>query len=70
MLQQFFRLTAYHKNFLACCTKADSNITQWKGLENDHISSLSLKLSLKLGLLVNQFNNTTPENCNDPEKIA
>ena len=39
-------------------------------LENDHNSSLSLKPSLNLGLLVNQFNNATPENNNDPEKIS
>ena len=33
------------------------------------ISSLSLKPSSNLELLVNQFNNATPENNNDPEKI-
>ena len=38
--------------------------------ENDNNSSLSLKPSSKLELLVNQFNNATPENGNDPEKIA
>ena len=48
----------------------DSNITQWKDLENDHDSSLLLKPSSNLELLVNQFNNATPENGNDPEKIA
>ena len=36
--------------------------SQWK----DHSSSLSLKLSSN----VNQFNNATPENGNDPEKPA
>ena len=36
----------------------------------DHNSSLSLKSSSNLELLVNQFNNATPENGNDPEKIA
>ena len=41
---------------------------QWKGLENDHDSSLLLKPS-NLELLVNQFNNVTPENSNDPKKI-
>ena len=40
-----------------------------KDLENDHASSLSLKLFSNLGLLVNQFNNTTPENSNDHQKI-
>ena len=41
---------------------------QWKGLGNDHDSSLSLKPS-NLELLVNQFNNVTPENSNDPENF-
>ena len=50
--------------------KTDSNITQWKDLENDHNSSLSLKPSSNLELLVNQFNNATPESSNDPEKIS
>ena len=36
---------------------------------NDHNSSLSLKPS-NLELLVNQFNNTTPEDSNDPEKVC
>ena len=40
-----------------------------KELENDHNSSLSLKPS-NLELLVNQFNNATPKNSNDPEKIS
>ena len=57
-------------NFLACCTNTNSNIKQWKDLENDHDSSLLLKPSSNLELLVNQFNNATPENGNDPEKIA
>ena len=57
------------KNFLASYTNTDSNIIQWKDLENDHDSSLLLKPS-NLELLVNQFNNATPENGNDPEKIA
>ena len=51
----------------------DSNITQWKDLENGHNSSLWLKPSSKLELLVNQFNNSnnsTPENGNDLEKIS
>ena len=59
-----FNSLSSNKNFLACCTNTDSNITQWKDLENDHDSSLLLKLS-NLGFLVNQFNNATPENGND-----
>ena len=43
---------------------------QWKDIENDHDSLLLLKPSSNLELLVNQFNNATPENGNDPEKIA
>ena len=54
------------KNFLTCCKDTDNNITQW----TDHDSSLSLKPSSNLELLVNQFNNATPENCNGPEKIS
>ena len=48
----------------------NSNITQWKDLENDNDSSLLLKPSSNLELLVNQFNNATPENGNDPQKIV
>ena len=48
----------------------DGNITKWKDLENDHDSSLLLKPSSNLEILVNQFNNATPENDNDPEKIS
>ena len=71
-----FNSLSSNKKFLACCTSTDNNIIQWKDLENDHASSLSLKpLSFNgyhyhLKLLVNQFNNTTPENSNDPEKIS
>ena len=39
-------------------------------LENDHNSSLSLKPSSNLGLLVNRFNNATPGNNNDPGKVC
>ena len=67
-----FNSLSSNKNFLSCCTNTDSSITHtlWKDLENDHNSSLSLKPSSKSELLVNQFNNATPENDNDPEKIA
>ena len=65
-----FNFLSSSKNFLACCTTTDSNITQLKDLESDHDSSLLLKPSANLGLLVNQFNNATPENGNDPEKIT
>ena len=65
-----FNSLSSNKSFLACCTKTDSNITQCKNLENDHDSSLLLKPSSNLKLLVNQFNSATPENGNDPEKIT
>ena len=65
-----FNSLSSKKNFLACCTNTDSNITQWKDLENDHNKSLSLKTSSNLGLLVHQFNNVTLENSNDSEKIC
>ena len=56
---QSFLLTPYlvaNKNFLACCTNTHNNTAQWIDLENDNISSLSLKPS-NLELLVNQFIN-------------
>ena len=48
----------------------DNNSTHWLYLENDYNSSLSLKPSSNLQLLVNHFNNATPENSNDPEKVC
>ena len=39
-------------------------------LKNDHNSSLLLKPSSNVELLVNQFKNATLENNNDPEKIS
>ena len=63
-----FNSLSSNKNFLHCCTNTDNNSTHWIDLENDHNSSLSLKPSSNLELLVNQFNNATPENSNDPEK--
>ena len=63
-----FQFHISNKNFLAC-TNTDSNISQSRDLENYHDSSILLKPS-NLELLVNQFNNATPENGNDPEKIT
>ena len=65
-----FNSLSSNKIFLPCCTNPDSNITQWKNIKNDHKSSLSLKPSSSLELLVNQFNNSTTENSNDPEKFS
>ena len=65
-----FNSLSSNKNFLACCMNTDNNTTQWIDLENDHNRSLSLKPSSNLELLVNQFNNATPENSNDPEKVC
>ena len=58
-----FNSLSSNKNFLACCTSTDShrNFMQLKELENDHNSSLLLKPP-NLELLVNQFNNATPDN--------
>ena len=64
-----FKSLSSNKNFLACCTNTDNNIIQWRDLEHNHDSSLSLKSS-NLELLVNQFSNAIPENSNDPEKIS
>ena len=40
-----FNSLTSNRNYPACCTDTDSNITQGKDLENDHNSSLSLKPS-------------------------
>ena len=65
-----FNSLSSNKKFLACCNSTDSNIIQWKDLENGHASSLSLKPPSDLELLVNQFNSSTLENSNDPEKTS
>ena len=65
-----FNSLSSNKNFLACCINTDNNITQWRDLEHDHNSSLSLKPSLNLELLVNRFNNGTPQNSKDPKNIS
>ena len=65
-----FHSLSSNKNFLACCTNTDNNTAQWTDLENDHNSSLLLKPSSNLELLVNQFINATPENNDDPEKMC
>ena len=72
MLQRNFSCNSLssNKNFLACCTSTDNDIIQWKDIESDHDSSLSLKTPSNLELFINQFNNATLENGNDPEKIA
>ena len=57
-----FNSLSCDKNFLACCTNTDSSMMQWKGQKTAEISSLVLKPTPNLELLVNQFNNTTPEN--------
>ena len=47
----------------------DNNTTQCIDLENGNNSSLSLKPSSNLELLVNQFNNATTENSHGSEKV-
>ena len=64
-----FNYLSSNKNFLDCCMNTDNNGIHWVDLENDN-SSLSLKPSSNLELLVNQFNNATPEKSNDPEKVC
>ena len=64
-----FNSLSSNKNFFDCCTNTDNSSTDWIDLENDHNSSLSLKPSSDLELLVNQFNNVTPQNSNDPDKF-
>ena len=59
-----------NKNFLSCRMNTDNNNTHWIDLENDHNSSLSLKPSSNLKLLVNQFNNAILENSSIPEKVC
>ena len=54
-----FNAISINSNFLVCYTSTDSNIMQWKDLENDHNISLILKSSPNSELLVNQFNNPT-----------
>ena len=65
-----FNSLSSNKNFLVCCTNTDNNTIEWINLENVHNTSLSLKPSSNLELLINQFNNATPENNNDPKKIC
>ena len=71
MLQHnfLFNFLSSKKNFLACCTRTDSN-TQWKNRGSDHNSLLLIKPFLNLELLVNLFDIATPENCNDPENVS
>ena len=57
------------QNMQEKATLSQEKVTQWIDLENDDNSSLSLKPS-NLELLINQFNNATPENNNDPEEIC
>ena len=47
-----------------------SSIMQWKGQKTAEISTMLLKLIANLEFLVNQFNNATPENNNDPENTS
>ena len=65
-----FNSLSCDKNFLACCINTDSSIIQWKGQKTCELSSLLLKPTPNLQLLVHQFNNATPENKNDPENIS
>ena len=65
-----FNSLSCDKNFLACYTKTDSSIMQWKEQKTSGITSLLLKPTPNLELSVNQFSNATSENNNDPENIS
>ena len=65
-----FKSLSCDKNFPTCFTNIDSSIMQWKVLKSVQNSSLLLKPTPNLELLVNQFNNVTLENNNDPENIS
>ena len=60
----------FNKNFLTCCLNTDNSNTHWIDLGNDHNTSLSFRPSSSLELLVKQFNNATPENSNNREKVC
>ena len=65
-------MAPYHviKNVLDYCTITDSSIIQRKELKSPHNSSLLSKPTLKLKLLVNQFNSVTPQNNNNLRNIS
>ena len=65
-----FNSLSCNKSSLACCTNTDSSIMQWKELKSAQNSSLLLKTTPDLELLVNPFNNVTPENNSDSENIS
>ena len=67
---QFFLSTPYQITKPSRCASTNSNIIQWKDQENDHDNPLSLKPSTNLEHLVNQFDNATSENSNDPERLS
>ena len=65
MLQQHFSfLTLFLLILYLFLFNTDSSIIQWKGLKSAQNCSLLLKPTLNVKLLVNQFNNATPENNN------
>ena len=52
---------------MACCAITDNNM-QWKDLGSDYNNSVLFKPP-NLELLLNQFNNVTPDSSNDPGNI-
>ena len=68
-----FNSLSYDKNFLACSSflacSFHGSIIPWKEQKTAEISSLLLKPTPNLELLVNHFNNETPENNHDHENI-
>ena len=64
------RLFIKYQKLIGTDTSTNSNMKWQKDLENDHDGFLLLKPSSKLEIFVKEFNNATPENSNDPEKIS
>ena len=68
-----FNSLSYDKNFLACSSflacSFHGSIIPWKEQKTAEISSLLLKPTPNLELLVNHFNNETLENNHDHENI-
>ena len=59
--------TQTNKDFISSIATTNSFS---KGSDNDKESLLSLNPPCELGLLYNQFNNTSPEENNDPENVV
>ena len=70
MFSTYSRITANNSNTRCIDHSTGNNNTHWMDLENDNSSSLSLKPTSNLELLINQYNKATLENTNNPDKFA